>query len=155
MYRTCENALMLYSGSKFIETKAFSPHAVMETNAPFTVLCIDDEAIGLQIRKALLEHAGYHVLTALSGVEGLVIFESSPVDLVLLDYLMPGMNGGEVARRMRAVRSEVPILMHTACVDLPADVREFVDDVLSKGEGPEALLHRLRQVLEAALKRGM
>jgi CheY-like chemotaxis protein len=148
---------MLYSGSKFIETNPFYP-AAMETSASFTVLCVDDEAIGLQIRKALLEHAGYHVLTALSGEEGLLIFESSSVNVVLLDYLMPGLNGGEVARRMRGIRPEVPILMHSACVDLPADVRELVDDVLSKGEGPEALLHRLRQVLEAAklpMKRGM
>jgi CheY-like chemotaxis protein len=122
----------------------------MEMSAQFTVLCVDDEAIGLQIRKALLEHAGYHVLTALSGEEGLVLLEGHAVDVVLLDYLMPGMNGGEVAARMRAMRPGIPILLHSACVDLPADIRDLVDDVLAKGEGPHALLQRLRQILEAA-----
>jgi CheY-like chemotaxis protein len=149
---------MLYSGSKFTRTNNFQPTPqAMAMSAQFTVLCVDDEAIGLQIRKALLENAGYHVLAALNGEEGLAIFQSHPVNIVLLDYLMPGLNGGDVARKMRTISPEVPILMHSACVDLPPDVSELVDDVLSKGEGPQALLHRLRQLLEASLfpvKRG-
>ncbi|WP_044934601.1 response regulator [Pseudacidobacterium ailaaui] len=131
----------------------------MEKSAPFTVLCVDDEVLGLQIRKALLEHAGFAVITALNGQEALALFQSKnhSIQIVLLDYLMPGMNGGEVALKLRALDPKVPILMHTACVDLPDEVRGLVDDVLSKGEGPQALLHRMQQVLEAsqlAAKRG-
>src|SRR5215469_8867208 len=71
---------------------------------PYTVLCVDDEALGLQIRKALLEVAGYSVLTALDGKSALVLFEDNAIHAVLLDYLMPEMDGGRVAAAMRAIK---------------------------------------------------
>ena len=55
------------------------------------VLCVDDETIGLQVRKLLLERAGYRVLTAPDGYAGLALFSSEPVEVVVLDYSMPGM----------------------------------------------------------------
>ena len=115
-----------------------------------TVLCVDDEALGLQIRKAILELAGYQVLTALDGNTALGLFQGHPVDAVLLDYLMPGMNGGEVAVAMRRVKPQVPILLHSACVDLPKETLDIVDSTLSKGEGPETLLSRLQGLIEAS-----
>lgn len=115
-----------------------------------TILLVDDEALGLQIRRAILEMAGYHVLTALDGRSALVLFEKNSIDAVLLDYLMPGMNGGHVAVAMRRVKPEVPILLHSACVDLPQETIELVDSSLSKGEGPEILLNRLQMLLEAS-----
>ena len=68
------------------------------------VLCVDDEQVGLQIRKILLERAGYRVLTAPDGPSGLAIFSAEPVQAVVLDYSMPGMHGGEVAVRMRQIK---------------------------------------------------
>lgn len=66
------------------------------------VLCVDADAPTLTLRKTLLEAAGYSVLTAASGREALRIMdEKSDVDLVLLDYVMPGMNGDELAERLR------------------------------------------------------
>ncbi len=83
------------------------------------VLCVDDELIGLQVRKILLERAGYRVLTAPDGPEGLVLFNEEPVEAVVLDYSMPGMDGGEVASRMRQIKPKVPILLLSAYVGLP------------------------------------
>ena len=54
------------------------------------VLCVDDETIGLHVRKLLLERAGYKVLTANDGYLGLALFSSEPVEVVVLDYSMPG-----------------------------------------------------------------
>ncbi len=65
------------------------------------VLCVDDEEIGLGVRRTILERAGYHVLTACDGTEGLELFAREPVEAVILDYSMPGMHGGEVATRIR------------------------------------------------------
>ena len=115
-----------------------------------TILCVDDEALGLQIRRAILELAGYRVLTALDGKAALVLFEGNPIDAVLLDYLMPEMNGGQVAAAMRRLKPGVPILLHSACVDLPQETIEIVDSALSKGEGPELLLNRLQGLIEAS-----
>ena len=69
----------------------------MKTLGPKTVLCVDDEAIGLRVRKIMLESHGFNVLTANSGQQGLTVFDDNTVDLVVLDYYMPGMNGGDVA----------------------------------------------------------
>ncbi len=117
---------------------------------PYTVLCVDDEALGLQIRRALLEVAGYRVLTALDGKAALVLFEDNQIHAVLLDYLMPGMDGGRVAAAMRTIKPNVPILLHSACVDLPQETIEVVDATLPKGEGPETLISRLRLLIEAS-----
>ena len=69
-----------------------------------TVLCVDDEKIGLRVRKIMLESRGYAVLTANNGPEGLKVFDENHVDLVVLDYFMPDLNGGEVASEMRRRR---------------------------------------------------
>lgn len=111
------------------------------------ILCIDDEELGLRIRKIVLERAGYRVETAINGQGGLSIFGAEKVDVVVLDYFMPGMNGGEVAAEMRRVRPEVPILLLSAYINLPADVVSAVDCTILKGNGPEVLLARLREVL--------
>jgi len=65
------------------------------------VLCVDDEPNILAVRSALLGMAGYKVHVAKDGQIGLEIFRNQPVDLVVLDYDMPGMMGDEVAREMR------------------------------------------------------
>lgn len=113
------------------------------------ILCIDDEAIGLQIRKSVLERAGYRVLTALDGASGLNLFSRHPVDAVVLDYYMPGMNGGEVAMEMRNARPDVPILLLSAYIDLPAEVVKLVDLILMKGDGPEILMARIQDLLDS------
>ena|ERR1700761_3297572 len=116
----------------------------------YTVLCVDDEALGLQIRKALLEVAGYKVLTALDGKTAINLFEKNEVHAVLLDYLMPEMDGGEVAVVMRAAKPAVPILLHSACVDLPVETVQLVSATLAKGEGPEMLIQRLQLLIDAS-----
>lgn len=119
------------------------------TNLSHLVLCVDDEVVGLRIRKILLERAGYRVLTASDGSQALDVFSAHPVEAVVLDYSMPGMHGGEVARRMRLVKPEVPILLLSAYVGLPAEVRSMVDVYMTKGEGAPALLKRLNALLAA------
>jgi CheY-like chemotaxis protein len=112
------------------------------------VLCVDDEQIGLRVRKILLERAGYRVLTAPDGPSALEIFASEPVEAVVLDYSMPGMHGGEVAVRMRQTKPEVPILLLSAYLDLPADVTSLVALYMTKGEGAPALLTKLSSLLQ-------
>jgi CheY-like chemotaxis protein len=116
-------------------------------STPHLVLCVDDELIGLKVRKILLERAGYRVLTAPDGSAGLEVFSREPVEAVILDYSMPGMNGGEVASRMREVKPGIPILLLSAYVGLPAEVLSTVDMYMTKGEGPPVLLKKLDSLL--------
>ena len=112
------------------------------------VLCVDDEQVGLQIRKILLERAGYRVMTAPDGPSGLSIFSAEPVEAVVLDYSMPGMHGGEVAVRMRQIKPNVPILLLSAYMGLSAEVTSLVDLYMTKGEGPPILLEKLGSLLQ-------
>ncbi|MFZ0272687.1 MAG: response regulator [Acidobacteriaceae bacterium] len=114
-----------------------------------TILCIDDEALGLEIRKTVLERAGYQVLVATDGPAGLSIFRERNVDGVVLDYYMPEMDGGVVAEAMRRERPAVPIMLLSAYINLPAEVVTLVDVTLLKGEGPLELLEKLRLMLGA------
>ncbi len=111
------------------------------------ILCVDDEVVGLRVRKILLERAGYRVLTAENGNSGIEIFATQPVDAVVLDYAMPGMHGGEVAKRMRQAKPQVPILLLSAYVGLPEEVSGLVDIYMTKGEGAPALLTKLSNML--------
>jgi len=113
------------------------------------VLCVDDEAVGLQVRKILLERAGYRVLTASDGPSGLEIFSSEPVEAVVLDYSMPGMHGGEVAVRMRQTKPQVPILLLSAYMGLSPEVTSVVDLYMTKGEGAPVLLEKLSSLLQS------
>jgi CheY-like chemotaxis protein len=112
------------------------------------VLCVDDELVGLQVRKILLERAGYRVLTAPDGPSGLVLFSEEPVEAVVLDYSMPGMHGGEVAIKMRQTKPQIPILLLSAYMDLSADVTSLVDLYMTKGEGAPVLLEKLSSLLQ-------
>jgi CheY-like chemotaxis protein len=115
----------------------------MAENKSRLILCVDDEAVGLKVRRILLERAGYQVLTAQDGFTGIQIFADHPIDAVVLDYSMPGMHGGEVARQMRLTKPEVPILLLSAYVGLPEEVSSLVDIYMTKGEGAPALLDKL------------
>lgn len=118
------------------------------TQTSHLILCVDDELIGLRVRKVLLERAGYRVLTAMDGATGLHLFESEPVEAVVLDYSMPGMHGGEVAGRMRQIKPTIPILLLSAYLGLPAEVTSLVNLYMTKGEGAPVLLSKLETLLQ-------
>jgi CheY-like chemotaxis protein len=98
------------------------------------ILCVDDELNGLKGHKELLEENGCEVLAATSGVEALQLFDTNSVDLVLLDYHMPGMNGDAVAGLMKARKSDVPIAILSAEEGIEQRVLRAVDAYITKSE---------------------
>lgn len=114
------------------------------------ILCVDDEPTGLLMRRLLLESQGYCVLAAANGAEGLSLFSSELVDLVVLDYMMPDMDGGQVAQKMRGANPAVPIVLLSAYVDLPLEICALVDSYVIKGRGPEVLLATVAELLANA-----
>ena len=110
------------------------------------VLCIDDAEVALRVRKLLLANAGYEVLTAASGEEGLEIFRANPVELVIADHFLSDKSGVEIAEEMKQLKPAVPILIVSAAAE-PPDGLQFADGFLSKGEGPDALLNAIAGLL--------
>ena len=123
------------------------------SRAKATILCIDDHWNGLIRRKMLLEQSGYEVLEASGGDEGLKLFRSHPVDAVVLDYQMPGMNGDVVAAKMKSINSQIPIMLLSAYGPLPKNKLTSVDSFLSKSQPPNILLSALQEMLSDRPKR--
>ena len=115
---------------------------------PAKILCIDDEEPGLELRKLLLESAGYHVITARSGAEGIQLFRSQPVDVIILDYWMSGMNGVSVARELKRLNAAIPIIILSAYASLPDEALGVADVWILKGDATESLLASIKDLLE-------
>jgi two-component system cell cycle response regulator DivK len=94
--------------------------------ASATVLVVEDNALNLKLIRDVLEHAGFTVLVATSGEEGVAVATRGGLDLVLMDLQLPGIDGTEAMRRIRAYPGtrELPVVAVTAFA-MPAD-REHV-----------------------------
>jgi CheY-like chemotaxis protein len=104
------------------------------------VLCVDDEEAILCLLESALEPFGYVALVASNGREALRLAAQRRVDAVILDYVMPDMNGGEVAQEMKRLRPDVPIILFSGLPDIPSSTLMHVDAVVAKGEGLRPLL---------------
>jgi DNA-binding response OmpR family regulator len=79
-----------------------------------TVLVVDDEPHLLMLYRQELTYQGYEVLEAESGAAALAVLQDHPVDIVVLDIAMPGMDGIETLRRILAVSNQTPVILNTA-----------------------------------------
>ena len=113
------------------------------------ILCIDDADIALRVRKFLLTSEGYNVLTANSGEDGMELFKQNPVRLVIADHFLSGKSGTEIAREMKQLKPEVPILIVSAAAEEP-DGLEFADVFLMKCGPTEAFLDTVSHLLAKA-----
>ncbi|MCZ7665301.1 MAG: response regulator transcription factor [Thermoleophilia bacterium] len=119
---------------------------------PHNVLVIDDDTTLLELLSGHLEHAGYRVVTATTGAEGLRLLSEQTTDLAIVDVMMPGMDGWEVCRRIR-LRSGVPVIMLTAKSEEVDKLRGFslgVDDYVTKPFSFAELTARIGAVLGRA-----
>ena len=94
------------------------------------VLIVDDEQQACQILSRLIRHLGHETAWKTGGAEALEYVGASPVDLLILDVMMPGMDGMEVLRRLRAdpKTQSVPVVMFSAVAD-----RNFIEEAKRKG----------------------
>jgi CheY-like chemotaxis protein len=114
------------------------------------ILCIDDNDSGLKIRKLLLESMGFRVLTAQDGPAGLEIVSRERVDLIILDYAMPGMDGEEVARRLRRNYPQIPILLLSGFQgSIPNSLFSMVDGFIEKGKPATLLISEVERLTGA------
>ncbi len=117
-----------------------------------TVLAIDDEEHILELISYNLESNGYAVLKADTGEAALKILESTKIDIVLLDYMLPGIDGIEVLKQIRSNSAlrKIPVIMLTAKNDEISRVIGLelgADDYLGKPFGVHELLARMKAVL--------
>ena len=116
------------------------------------ILIVDDEPANRDVLAARLASHGYQTLTAAGGEEALRIVRGESQDLVLLDVIMPGLDGLEVCRRLKADRSTafLPVILVTAranSADVVAGLEAGGDEYLTKPVEPAALVARVQSML--------
>lgn len=118
------------------------------------ILVVDDDPRITDLLRRILAFEGYSVNVASSGDEALRKALERPPDLIVLDIMLPGVDGLEVARRLRAAGDSVPILMLTARDAVPNRVEGLeagADDYLVKPFAPEELVARVKALLRRSL----
>ena len=132
-----------------MDTTLEQSHQGKQADPTATILCVEDEEVQLQLRRMVLEDAGFHVLTAQSGKQAIDMFRKNRVDAVILDYWMSGMNGLAVATEIKRLSSHTPVIILSAYISLPDEGIGSVDIWLRKAEiDPEDLLGHLRRLLD-------
>ncbi len=120
------------------------------------ILCIDDNTHGLMARRVLLEGIGHKVTVARSGPDGLEALRNEKVDIVIVDYRMPQMNGGEVVREIKRANPKLPVILlsgYVETMDLEEKVKE--GDCILKKDSREVdeLVSAINRLLRKTMKK--
>ena len=119
----------------------------------FNILVVDDDKNTRMFLSAVLENVGYNVYTACNGEDALCVMDREHVDLVVLDIMMPKMDGYEFTRILRESQNNLPILMVSA-KQLPADKHKGfsvgTDDYITKPIDDEEMIYRIKALLRRA-----
>lgn len=124
----------------------------MESKKP-KILCVDDEANNLALMEAILSPRGYEIIKTISGKEALEIIKRESIDVMLLDVMMPEINGYEVCKEVKgsAFTQHIPVVMVTALTDRNSRIKGLevgANDFLSKPVDSSELLVRVKNLLK-------
>ena len=116
------------------------------------ILCVDDSEQDLSVLSFMLSTNGYRVIAAVAAEDAIEIFATSQVDLVLVDFAMPKMNGAQLVKRLKQMGGHVPMILLGDAQAMSADIH-LADAMLAKKNcSPLELLERIR--IMSARKRG-
>jgi two-component system KDP operon response regulator KdpE len=128
---------------------AFNPETVGGTMRKHLIMVVDDEQAIVRLVRAKLQADGYAVISASHAEEALALLEDERPDLIVLDVMMPGMDGFEALRKIR-ILSQIPVIMLTARagdVDKMKGLQGGADDYVTKPFNPDELSARIAAVL--------
>ncbi|MFP4194839.1 MAG: response regulator [Desulfobacterales bacterium] len=118
------------------------------------MLLVDDEQPIVEIQQMILEGLGYRVAARTSSVEALEAFRSNPdkFDIVVTDMVMPNMNGDRLARKLKEIRPDIPVILCTGFGRKPDVSRDnhVIESVLMKPVGKAEIAKTLRNLLDKA-----
>ena len=116
-----------------------------------TILIIEDELLERAIYADLLREHGYKVLTAATGAQALEVLQLKPVDVVLVDLVLPGVPGLELIERLRTTTPETPVIVvtaHPSSHNVITALKLGAFDFIVKGFKNEVMLHSVKRALE-------
>ena len=126
----------------------------MADNSQDTVLIVDDSPTEMHVLRGILQKGGYRVITAVDGESGVAQAEHSKPDLILMDVVMPGLNGFQATRQLsrNPDTSEIPIIMVTTKAqetDRAWGLRQGAREYVVKPVGAGELLKKIKSILNA------
>src|SRR6266550_4598159 len=124
--------------------KAKIDHSTNRSGHP-TILCVEDNKVYLQLRKAVLENEGYSVLAASTPAEALRLFREVAVSLVLSDHMLQGTTGIALAHELKAIKPHVPFVLYSGTVP---DIMGDADCFISKDEGVPNFLSIIKSLIK-------
>lgn len=119
----------------------------------FNILIVEDDKNARKLMSAILKKEGYNIFTSKDGIEALEIFEKDHIDLVIVDVMMPNMDGYELTRNLREYNFQLPILMISAKQMQEDKKKGFlvgIDDYMTKPVDEEEMLLRIKALLRRA-----
>ena len=114
-----------------------------------TLLLVDDDIQQLKLCAMVLQMSGFSVLTAASPGEAISVLAENAIDLAVLDYDMPEMNGCMLAGRIRARYCDISIILYSGALAIPDHEIIHVDEFVPKGRGARVLLAKISELIHA------
>lgn len=111
------------------------------------VLCVDDNAFAVFVNATILKSEGYEVLASSDPFQAASIARSEELDLAILDYEMPNMNGAELAAFCKAANPDVKVILFSGSLGIPSRELVFADRLVEESEGVEVLLEAMETLL--------
>lgn len=110
------------------------------------ILCVDDDPVVLSLQRALLEAAGFSVITARDASEAIRGFSVELPDAVVIDYSICGTNGAALAKQLRRIDENVPLILNSGSMEIPVQDSTLFDRLLPKGLAASSLVNVLREM---------
>jgi DNA-binding NtrC family response regulator len=117
------------------------------------LLCVDDDAHFLKLRRLFLEAFGFQVVTSTEPRQAMRLFRRTRFDAAVIDFQMPQMNGAELAKEFKQRRPEVPIAILSGMSDVPTDAPQYHDRFISKTEPGPQLVKQIQDLIATARAR--
>jgi CheY-like chemotaxis protein len=113
------------------------------------LLCVDDEKTLVSLTATILAGQGYRVTALTNPFQAMEVFKREKIELVILDYQMPGMSGTSLAAQLKTTHSKVKVVLFTGTPDVPRCELSPVDAIVSKSDGVEVLIATVNRFLHA------
>lgn len=148
-----KEALLQSKLTGFTEKSFYINDSATDSSLVPSILVADDDHKNIKIMKTMLSSMGYNVLACDSGTSALSVIRENPPDLVLLDIMMPNMDGYEICRRIKGREStrQIPVILLTALNDKESKIRGIeagADDFISKPPDRNELLARIKSLIK-------
>jgi CheY-like chemotaxis protein len=120
------------------------PMCSLLLNAKPLILCVDDNAPQLRLRKAVLEEDGFNILCATNVADAIAIFREAPVCCTIADHMLQGQSGIELAKELKRIKHDVPIILYSGA--MPTNLQN-IDVYINKGESTSDFVRIVREVV--------